>query len=261
MIKSSQYESKIWIERRERIKDDVIKSYAELKTFKEVAKKFKVGAKVIARIIKENGIEFKSRGEVGQLVDICPFERSTKEEKSYWIGYIAGDGNISPNKNLITLVTADLEIVNHYKCFIGEGLKNTWKYNGCSNIYSLTFSHHKTKEYLINKGITPQKSRTLIFKFKINWDVIRGLFDADGSFSQNRLKITSGSPRLIKQLTKFFKKYDIDVKIQDKGTGICWDVFLLGGKETINKVYNYFYSQNPKYLLTRKKEQIRRYIE
>ena len=35
--------------------------------------------------------------------------------------------------------------------------------------------------------------RTLKFNVKLNWDIVRGIFDADGSFSQNRLKITTAS--------------------------------------------------------------------
>jgi intein-encoded DNA endonuclease-like protein len=257
----SIYEAKCFKAKREAIKDDVIKSYKEHYSLNKVAKIFDIHSKTVARILKENNIDYKGRGYASQKVKINPFDNKTVEDKSYWLGFIAGDGYINQNKNQIVITSIDLEIINNYKLFIGEGLNIQTFYKNNKPLYVATFSHLEAKDYLVKRGITSNKSKTLKFNVKLNWNIIRGLFDADGSFSQNRLKITTGSNKTIEQLILFFKEYNIDCKIQDKGKQTCWDVYLLGGKDTIEKVYNYFYNHNPTYFLTRKKEQIRRYIE
>lgn len=261
VVKSSVYEAQKFKDNRERIKDDVIKAYQEHYSFKKVAEIFGVGAKLIARIIKENDIPFKGRGEATQLVKTNPFENTTAQQRSYWLGFIAGDGYVSKDKNTIQITSTDLELIEQFEEFVGDGIGRTHKMLNSGLVYVAKFSNAEAKEYLVKRGVTTNKSKTLKFNVKLNWDIIRGIFDADGSFSQNRLKITTASKAFIEQLTSFYKDNGLEYKVSDKGTGTCWDVYLLGGKETITKVYNHFYRHDPEYYLTRKREQIRRYIE
>lgn len=260
-IKGSKYESKALKEKREEIKEDVIKSYKSNYNMKEVAKEFGIHPKTVTRILKENNIDYKSRGYASQNVKENPFDGKSIEDKSYWIGFISGDGYIGRDKNLIQITSKDYEIIEHFKNFIGEGLSIDNKTINENVIYVARFSHKEAKDYLVARGVTTNKSLTLKLKVKLNWNIVRGLFDADGSFSQNRIKITTGSELLLKQLTKFFKENNLEVSISDKGKGNCWDIYILGGKSAIEFVYNRFYENNSNYFLTRKKEQIRRYIE
>ena len=257
----SKYEAKVFKEKREQIKDAVIASYKEHYSLNKVGKVFNIHSKTVARILDENNVQYKGRGYASQKVKENPFDNKSVEDKSYWIGFIAGDGYLSKYKERILITSIDYEIVNHFKTFVGEGLSINKLIKNNKPLYVAQFSHLEAKRYLIKRGITTSKSRTLRFNVKLNWDIIRGLFDADGSFSQNRLKITTGSADVIEQLVLFFKENGIETKIQNKGTYTCYDVYLLGGKSTIEFVYNKFYLHNPTYYLTRKKEQIRRYIE
>ena len=260
VIKSSAYEAKSFKDNRDRIKDAVIASYLEHYSFKKVGEIFGIHAKTVARIIKENGIAHKGRGEATQLVKNNPFDNKTTQQKSYWLGFIAGDGYVSKDKNTIQITSIDLELIEQFDEFVGVGVGRDEKELKSGVVYVSRFSNAAAKEYLVKRGVTTNKSKTLKFNVKLNWDIVRGIFDADGSFSQNRLKITTASVYFIKQLTLFYKEYGLESKISDKGKGECWDVYLLGGKDSIEKVYNYFYAHDPEYYLTRKREQIRRYI-
>jgi hypothetical protein len=257
----SKYEAKVFKEKREKIKDEVIASYNEHFSLNKVGKLFNIHSKTVARILQENNIDYKGRGYATQKVKLNPFDNKSVEDKSYWLGFIAGDGYISEHKQKILISSIDYEIVDNFKKFVGEGLSIITQIKNNKPMYVATFSHLEAKNYLVKRGVTTKKSLTLRFNVKLNWDIVRGLFDADGSFSQNRLKVTTASPRLIKQLVLFLKENGIETKIQNKGKYTCYDIYLLGGKDTIAFVYNKFYSHNPTYYLTRKKEQIRRYIE
>lgn len=262
MLKPSKYESQASIDRRNKLKDEVITSYQELKTLKLVGEKLNIHAKTVARILKENNIDYKGRGYAAQKVFLNPFDNKSFEDKSYWLGFIAGDGYISKDKNLIHISAIYTEIVENYKNFIGEGLTVTETCHGVNPIFTCTFSHKEAKEYLVKRGITTKKSLTLRFNVKLNWSIIRGLFDADGSFSQNRFKITSGSNRVIKQLEAFFNQegFKTVIKLKNEGSNTK-DIYILGGKEGMKILYNKLYHKEHNYKLTRKKEAIRRYIE
>lgn len=266
----SKYETKAFRQRRLELKDQVISLYNSLKTLKAVAEELNIHPKTVARILKDNNIIYKSRGEVGQLVWENPFKNKSIEDKSYWIGFISGDGYIDRYKNRISIISNDYEIIEKFKAFVGNNISirsrvnvytNTFNISRETTTYVASFSNKDSKDYLTKRGVTTKKSKTLELKVKLNWDIIRGLFDADGSMSGNQMKITTGSRKLVHQLYLFFKEQEIKVSIKDKGTGTCWDVYILGGKQTMTEIYKHFYQDRPYYYLSRKKEQIRRYIE
>lgn len=258
MKKPNKYESQNNIIRREKLKNIVIELYNEKHNLKAVGIELNIHPKTVARILKDNNISYKGRGYASQKVFTNPFNNKSIEDKSYWLGFLAGDGYIHPKKNLIHICSIDKEIIENYKKFIGEGLGITYHNNSKNTIYIATFSHKETKDYLVKRGITTKKSLTLSLKVILNWNIIRGLFDADGSFSQNRFKITSGSNKLILQLETFFNKEGFKVSIKIKGK--AKDIYILGGKEQLKLLYNKMYNTS-NYFLTRKKEKIRRYIE
>src|SRR5690606_16824725 len=150
-----------------------------------------IHSKTVAKILKENNIQYKGRGEAGSFVKLNPFDNKNIEDKSYWLGFIGGDGYISENKNSILITSIDFEMINHFIDFVGEGVRYHEKMLLSGLVYTASFSNKEAKEYLVKRGVTTKKSLTLKYNVKLNWDIIRGLFDADGSFSQNRLKITT----------------------------------------------------------------------
>lgn len=260
--RSNKFETKAFADRRLALREETINLYEIHHTCKKVSELLKIDDRTVSRILKEAGVLIKGRGFASQKVFKDPFISKSVEDKSYWLGFIAGDGYLHPTKYSITVTSADTEIIENYKSFIGEGLSNSWVLTNGGKVYTAVFSHKDTHNYLTKRGITSKKSLTLQFKVKLNWSIIRGLFDADGSFSQNRFKITSGSDKAIEQLEVFFNKEGFKTTIANKGTkSNCKDIYVLGGVHSMRKLYELMYTKETNYCLTRKKEQIRRYIQ
>lgn len=241
--------------------EEICKKYLEVYNMKKVAKAFSLHPKTIAKILKENDIKIKGRGYASQKVIHNPFNAKQQKNIDYWIGFIAGDGYLSATKYSIQICSNDLEIINNYKHFIGEGVGITKVQRKNGLHYIAKFSHKEAYMFLISKGLTTKKSLTLKFTIPLNWNILRGLFDADGSFSQNRFKITTGSIELVGQLSCFCQTHNIDFSVNKKSPkSTVYDFYFKGGKPVLKYIYDNMYSYS-RYFLTRKKEQIGRHIQ
>lgn len=249
-----KYESQANFDFRQKITPDVISSYEEHKSITIVKKIYNVTDDTIRRILKDNNVEIIGRGYASAKSFKNPFDKNTtsKYDRAYWVGYIAGDGYIDRSKNKIQITSKDDIMIEQFKDFIKEGYGTNTTKTGVTSIY---FSNKDAKDYLDSIGLTTKKSLTLKINIPITWDFIRGIFDADGSFAQNRFKITTGSLEFTDQLVSFFLSNNIQTSISFKGkiSNTC-DVYILGGKEVLDLVYTKLYNENCKYYLPRKKD-------
>ena len=121
------------------------------------------------------------------------FETIDSEEKAYWLGFMAADGCISLTNDLyprisLKLSEKDLDHLEKFKYSIKGNFKiheiNSIK---CGKSYSIDLSSKKMYNDLLDKGITPRKSLTLLPPKNVPDDLIRhwirGYFDGDGCFS------------------------------------------------------------------------------
>lgn len=133
------------------------------------------------------------------------FENIDTEEKSYWLGFILADGNISKNSNRmhITLARKDAKHLTKF-CDIFKKILEEFEHEGFSHggkiktkvLYSSRCSICSRKMWndLYEKGIYPNK--TYIDDVKIFKSIpnnllnhfIRGFFDGDGSISRMNKK-------------------------------------------------------------------------
>jgi hypothetical protein len=189
------------------------------------------------------------RGGKNRIVTNNPFKPRTNES-DYWIGFLAADGCISSKKYSIHLGIKDIEHVLKYRDFINPLLKPYYKINKAgSNICTILFGNFEAHQYLISLGITPAKSKTFKFNIPINGNILRGIFDGDGSVSQRRPKITTGSPFFKDQLEKFYIENNINfsttVKHKVKNKEI-WDIWVL--KPSRQKFFDLLYTDASIYL-------------
>ena len=251
-----KYESQATFDFRQKITPDVIRAYEEHKSIKIVKSLFSVTDDTIRRILKDNNIEIIGRGYASAKSLNNPFNKgiTSKYDRAYWVGYIAGDGYIDKTKNKIQITSKDDIMIEQFKNFIKEGYGTNTTKTGVTSIY---FSNKDAKDYLEKIGLTTKKSLTLKINIPLTWDFIRGVFDADGSFSQNRFKITTGSIEFRNLLVSFFNSNGIETSVspKTKDTDTC-DIYLLGGKEMLDLVYTKMYNENCKYFLPRKKDLI-----
>lgn len=120
------------------------------------------------------------------------FEDLDSENKAYWLGFIAGDGNICGHKFSIHLSKKDKNHLILLKNELGwEG--KLLKREEC-NTFGFSISSLKMSMDLANFGVIPNKTFLLRFPFLEKHLVrhfIRGYFDADGCIYKS-IKNSSG---------------------------------------------------------------------
>ena len=154
------------------------------------------------------------------------FKQIDTEEKAYWLGFIAADGNIAKDFSCcsIELKQSDFEHLQKFaKCF-----DNYYTVKKCKREYpsaKILITCKQCCYDLQQYGITPNKSLTLqVAADKIPLDLqihyIRGYFDGDGSIFCSHPNRTSG--------------YNYDE----------WGCNFVGTEHTLQFIQNYFHLSN-----------------
>lgn len=187
-----------------------------------------------------------------QKVTFNPFDKNTKES-NYWLGYFLADGFLNKNSNSLGISSSELGHIRKFGDYIGGDYTLHKNKNNC---YSILFSNKKVKEYLLSIGITSRKSKDLNLKIDLNWDIVRGIFDGDGSISIGVPKITVNSDRFAGKISKFLEFYNIEytLAIKDKNRPQCKDLRIKSDGRFLFYYYMYKYS---KVFLERKRNDYR----
>lgn len=120
------------------------------------------------------------------------FKKINSEVAAYWLGFLYADGNVSKNRNRITLVLniKDKELIFKFLDF----LKSDYKPSYPKNFIRLEVNSKEIKEDLINLSCVPAKSKILKFPTKEQvpeeflHHFIRGYFDGDGCVWEGKRK-------------------------------------------------------------------------
>ncbi len=167
----------------------------------KIGKKFNVSKSVIKRVLTEANIEIKHDNHIYHA-NFDYFENIDSNEKAYWLGFLAADGNVyvRPENatigiNIHSKDRAHLEKFN--KSIEGNyPIKDTVTSVGFSNntpMSKITINSKKMAQNLIDKNVTPRKSLTLQPPNISNLyylSFIAGYFDGDGSISCSQDKKT-----------------------------------------------------------------------
>ena len=164
--------------------------------------------------------------------------KTDSHEKFYWLGFIAGDGNIAKKEARlrIELKEEDKEHLINFNKFMGSNSPLVERINnqGCKCV-CLSINSIELKRYLAQYNLVPAKSK--IFTIPLDkipqqylFDFLRGLFDADGclTFERQRydrpaLYMVSGNLECIEQIKKIFQ----------------WDTKITTYKNSKNEISGY----------------------
>lgn len=215
----------------------------------------------ILRVFKKYNLQKEGSGGKNAKFKGNLFFKHT-EESDYWLGYLLADGSLSKNKYNISIVSKDIEHLIKYKNFINSNLIPFYRKNEVGNtIINVYFGSKESYEYLNKLGVTNNKSKTLKFNYPLNNNILRGIFDGDGSISQNRPKITTGSLNFKNQIEDYYKSLSINftttVKNKTNDTN-TFDIIVL--KDSRKKLYELMY-KNSTVFLERKKDKFRAVVE
>lgn len=105
-------------------------------------------------------------------------------EFDYFLGILATDGCICNKIISLEFSEENKEILDYWNEFLGGNCRiNLHKNKKSGKIsYKISFMNKEICEYLKNFGITERKSFSLKLKY-INWNVLLGVFDGDGSLT------------------------------------------------------------------------------
>jgi len=238
-----------------------VTEYLNGKDTSELSEIYNLDSSVIRRHIINKGIKLRPRGTViNKCVKLNYFSQKNASKKSlYWIGFIAGDGNVSNNRLSIyqshnygkfhlNKFRQDLSITNDVKC-------------RKENSYTISIFGKEIIEDLNSYGIIQNKSvlgGNLNIPEQFHNSFALGLLDADGwiGFSAGRYSI--GYCGHIDYLT-FIKNcfqihLDINLKIHKRKNCNNWTM-LTSRRTYIQKISTWLLN-GCEYSLQRKREKL-----
>lgn len=183
---------------------------------KEIGECFGIKSNTVCYWAKKLGCKMRGSGRKNNFPN--PFEKQSTE-RDYWLGYLFADGHIQ--RGVIDLYSVDVEVIEAYKNFVqGIGTITSEKYLVNSgethtiykyHIYSVDISEWFMREF----NISSTKHHNLDPNITINWDIIRGYFDGDGSAHKVRgFTLNSSSEIWIQRIWNFIKEeLGIEAKI------------------------------------------------
>ncbi len=181
-------------------------------------------------------------------------------EFAYVIGLLATDGNLSKDGRHIDFTSSDIQLIKTFKkCMNLVDVKTGVKTDGVTDkkYFRVQFSNAKLYQYLLEIGLTPNKSKTismLNIPDKYFFDFLRGCFDGDGtiySFWDNRwhssfmfyITFPSASSNFLKYLQMKIKNFcDLNGSIGACGKNIY--ILRYAKKESAILFDKMFYSKN-----------------
>ena len=206
-------------------------------------------------------MEIKNHGNIIHYNN--PFEVNSPE-RDYWLGWILSDGCVVKDAThaYVYLACLDLDILLKFKEFCGNRAKlNKFKYitpksKETKIMYKVVINSQELVAFFANNyGICGKKSSTMNPPIDINWNILRGVFDGDGSFKRG-VVLTSNSEQWINKIKAFYDSLHIHYTCPHD-TAYRLSVYR---KEDIKRIYHYLYDNQTLYL-DRKKQDLSRLAE
>lgn len=213
----------------------------------------RVVAKRLNLVKKGSGWKYNS--------EIENFNYNTNEF-SYFLGWMASDGNISKNLQSVSLSLTDKDIILKFKneMFTSANIYKE-EFEKQKTLYKLYIGSKKFSKELEKFGIVPAKTYNLnVPEFVWNNHFVRGFFEGDGHV-RNTLTVkntkryeagfVTASEIFCNQLCSYLKNNNIDtvVSIEKK----CFRI-RISGKENLFVFYRFLYKDCNNWYLIRKKQ-------
>lgn len=208
---------------------ELIKAYEDGTSLASLSRQTGLSTYKIKKILQNNSVKIRTRFEQtiftnmsrGKQINHNYFD-DLNNEKVYYLGFLAADGCVRPNRNEIKigLSTIDREWLEEFRLKLNSEREIEDYITGKGFAVSeLKFSSLKIKTELAKYSIIPNKTylgttmETIPDKYKLAF--IKGYFDGDGCFVFNKntkqcsLKITSHTKKILEEISYFFKAGNI----------------------------------------------------
>ncbi len=170
----------------------ICSSYKKGRSCRNIAKTYHCSYTGIYNLLSRNHIQFRTQSESHRKYHCNHhfFDKIDTEEKAYWLGFLAADGNV--NDSGITSLVLQLRDKNHIKKF-AKSLQSNYpvkEYHYPHQSFArISIRSNDIVKALTLHGVTSRKTFTLKWKnlpdtLAIHY--IRGYFDGDGGFIVRR---------------------------------------------------------------------------
>ena len=173
-------------------------------------------------------------------------------ESDYWLGYLFADGHVGVYKRekgmnayLITLSSEMKYVVDKFKEWY-DGIPSvhsfsyTLKNGNVKTMYSATLYSKAIANWFKDElGIDNVKHHTLNPNIDINWNIIRGFFDGDGSSSKKSWQLKSCSKVWLERIRVFLEQNSIKSTLK-KSYLDCWGLYVYD-QENLKKIIPLMY--------------------
>lgn len=229
---------------------EIIRLYNEGKSTFDIEKLLGISRGAIRYRLKCNGIICRPRAKV-ELNDIKSKEGTP--EFDYFLGILATDGYIYKGRVVLEFAENNKDILTYWNEFLGNKCNINSHIDKRDNktYYKISFMNQEICDYLATFGITERKSLTLKLKY-INWNVLLGIFDGDGSLVldirrglSQWFKIASGSVEFLKQIKEFLFNNNIKSSIYSNNSCSTLSVSNFYG---VYAIYSNIYKDSSYYL-------------
>lgn len=208
---------------------EIIKAYEDGASLASLSRQTGLSTYKIKKILQNNSVKIRTRFEQtiftnmsrGKQINHNYFNK-LNNEKVYYLGFLAADGCVRPNRNEIKigLSAIDREWLEEFKLKLNSERKiEDYITSKGFAVSELKFSSLKIKTELAKYSIIPNKTylgitmKAIPDKYKLAF--IKGYFDGDGCFVFNKntkqcsLKITSHTKEILEEISYFFKAGNI----------------------------------------------------
>jgi intein/homing endonuclease len=198
------------------------------------------------------------------------FENINSELKSYILGFLVADGNISCKKGnrqqRISFCNNidDLEVIELIRdSIIPEFVLKTINKSTDSitrkNTIIFKFSSQQIADDLLRLGVTPNKTQDLQFTIldkipsHLIRDFIRGFLDGDGCVTKSEIKFVSTSKPFMQEIESIFNELGTTSRLRTDCNKMEYYRLMINlGYESRQKIFDYLYKDS-NYYLSRKK--------
>lgn len=196
---------------------EIIKYYLEGNSLSKTSRTYEISIYVLKKILTSNNIHIRNQSEQCVIenikrrkkVDDTFFSKLT-QENVYYIGFIAADGTIRKDRNAIKigLQAGDKQWLEDFRKSLQlEKEISEYTTKTGHKVARLEFSSKQIKEDLAKYSIVPNKTqigitmRNIPDEYKLAF--IKGFFDGDGSYTCGKVKITSNTEGILKEIRDF----------------------------------------------------------
>ena len=250
--------------------EEIVKMYLQGFDTVYIGKLYNTYNTSIRRVLLRHNVPLRGSREVQTRVSNLVFQSPVlSREESYWLGMLVTDGCISNDYLSLSLQEQDLYQLEKFAKFLGDRVKVNKQFNKKYKIFEYQV---KAKDFNLIPKIRLlanfyNKSIDLQLYVPLNYDILRGIIDGDGSIgtyqNKTRVQICSASSVFINQLKDFLKQEEIDFCLNDDTREFRKNtlyVISIHKQKQILSLYHKLYNDTDLYL-NRKKLKFKHILE